>query len=105
MKMPVFSIKDTLVGFGSPFTAVNKDVAIRGFNNSIIRSLKAGDVYDTDNPDDLSLYLVGEFDCDTGDISPCEPCVLLRGSAIVLQYHRDLGCNFDYSGGVSLDAV
>ena len=99
MKMPVLSVKDCLVGFGSPFTSVNKDVAIRGFNNSIIQSLKDGDSNYPCNPEDLSLYLVGEFDCDTGDISPIEPCVLVRGSAIVLQYRRDLGDNFIISGG------
>ena len=105
MKMPVLSVKDCLIGFGSLFTSVNKDVAIRGFNNSIIQSLKDGDSNYTSNPEDLSLYLVGEFDCDTGDISPIEPCVLIRGSAIVLQYRRDLGYNFDTSGGDSVDAV
>ena len=36
MKVVVLSVRDALVGFGTTFTAVNEDVAVRGFKNSII---------------------------------------------------------------------
>lgn len=103
MKMPVLSVRDALIGFGSPFTSVNKDVAIRGFTNSIIRAWS--DENDPVNPEDLSLFMVGEFDTDSGDISSCEPCVLARGTAIISQYRNNIVNNFDISGGDSVDAV
>lgn len=97
MKMPVLSVRDSLIGFGSPFTSVNKDVAIRGFNNSIIRAWS--DENDPVNPEDLSLFMVGEFDSDSGSISSCEPCVLARGTAILTQYRNNIGSDSDNSGG------
>lgn len=101
MKMPVLSVRDSLVGFGSPFTAVNKDVAVRGFTNSVIKAWSNSD--DTVNPEDLSLFMVGEFDTDSGSISGCEPCVLARGIAIITQYRNNISNHFDNSGGDSVN--
>lgn len=102
MKVPVLSIRDSLVGFGSPFTAVNEDVAIRGFANSIRRCLES-DVDDPVSPEDLSLYRIGEFDTVDGVISSCEPYAIARGHSIVTEYHaRSCNC-VDCSGGDSVD--
>lgn len=103
MKMPVLSVRDSLIGFGSPFTAVNKDVGVRGFTNSIIKAWS--DSNDSVNPEDLSLYMVGEFDTDTGVISASEPCVLARGTAILSQYHSNSKCDTDLHGGDSVDDI
>lgn len=103
MNMPVLSVRDSLVGFGSPFTSVNKDVAIRGFTNSIIRAWS--DENDPVSPEDLSLFMVGEFDTDSGTISGCEPCVLARGTAILTQYRNNLGSDFNFSGGDSVNDI
>lgn len=59
-----YSIKDELVGFNDPLLMVNDDVAIRTFIASVnqIDDLK-------NNAKDYSLYLLGDFDSDSGKIS------------------------------------
>lgn len=102
MKVPVLSVYDNLIGYGTTFTAQNESVAVRGFTNSIISNLEGGNIVDV-SPVDLSLYLVGYFDTLTGDLSPCEPSALVRGTAIVAEYHNNrCSCASD-SGGDSVD--
>lgn len=63
MMKKVYCIKDRLQGFLSPFTDTNDEVAMRNFdagckNNNIIYF----------NPEEFSLWRVGEFDTDSGQL-------------------------------------
>ena len=101
MKMPVFSVKDNLIGFGTPFTAINDAVACRGFTNSIYRSLEGG-FDDTSTPEDLALYRIGDFDTELGVLSPCEPHPLVYGHVLVTEY-RVNSCNCSNCIGGEID--
>lgn len=60
--LKIYAIKDELAGiFGAPFLAPNDAVAQRQFQEQYKESyMKA----------DLQLYALGEYDSDTGEISP-----------------------------------
>lgn len=60
--MKLYSIKDTKVGFGKPFQAVNNAVAVRDFSG-VINSPG----YVQDNYTDFELFAVGEFNENTGE--------------------------------------
>lgn len=65
----IYSVKDSKVGFGSPFFDSSDDSAIRGFNyafdsnTGIIRY----------SPGDFQLFKLGVFDSVSGHIEPCIP--------------------------------
>lgn len=63
MKIVITAIKDELNGFMQPMFESNKEVSIRNFKNAIINS----DYYKT-NANDYSLYVIGEYDTDNGEI-------------------------------------
>lgn len=52
--------------YGSPFTAVNNDVAVRQFAGLIQDAGARLAIFDTE------LYHVGEFDGDKGVVVPCQ---------------------------------
>lgn len=58
MKYPLFSIKDDLIGFGTPFAADNDAVASRFFNQAINQP---NSIYQL-NKSQFNLYYVGTFD-------------------------------------------
>ncbi len=65
MKLKIYSIKDTKVGFMQPFYQANQAVAIRAFNNAV-NAKDANNI--NQNPDDMELWELGEFDDQTGEI-------------------------------------
>lgn len=67
MIIKIFSINDVkALSFGQPFFAVNKGIAVRMFSdlvndkNSMVSK----------HPDDFKLYMLGEFDDNSGGLSP-----------------------------------
>ena len=65
MKLKIYSIKDTKVGFMQPFYQANQAVAIRAFNNAV----NAKEINNINqNADDMELWELGEFDDQTGEI-------------------------------------
>lgn len=65
MKYPLFSIKDDLIGFGTPFAADNDAVASRFFNQAISQP---NSIYQL-NKSQFNLYYVGIFDSETCEIT------------------------------------
>lgn len=94
MKMPVLSIFDSLIGYGTPFCEVNCDVAKRAFDNSICR-LVDGDFASDNDPCDLTLYHIGDFDSDTGELFKKDPELISRGSSVVVAYKTKGGDSVD----------
>lgn len=66
MKQPIYAIEDRLVGFHGPMLGVNEEQMLRDF--SIYLSNK-----NEKERADLSLYYLGEFDTESGQIEPCVP--------------------------------
>lgn len=64
MKIPVYSLKDCKVGFGSLFPMANDEIAKNSIVNSFLSS-QSNPIQQT--PQDFELYKVGEYDDSTGD--------------------------------------
>lgn len=85
--LPIVAIYDNLIGYKNINITQNKAVAVRGFSNSIKYMLERGE-YDDGSPADISLYYVGDFDMDTGDIKAVPPEILVTGTAIITEWHN-----------------
>lgn len=66
----LYSVQDVLTGFAQPFVMMNDEVAQRAYK----------DFLENDNhPEDKRLFLVGEFDDETGNINPINPVCIQGG--------------------------
>lgn len=71
MKKVIISVKDTVAEiFNDPRVEINAASAIRAFTNSIESSK---------SKDDFSLYIIGEFDTNNGEVYPSEPTRIYSG--------------------------
>lgn len=81
MKFIVTSMRDVLVGFGSPAIHVNDAAAKREFLSAVKGA--APDTVSGARPGDFELYKIGDFDSKLGKITPIDPPVFLaRGDQI-----------------------
>ena len=87
MKSPIFSVKDNMVGFNSPYIRVNERVAIREFRSMVDDLDDKGD----QSVFDLGLYCVGTFDLDTGVIESHDPQVVLLATQCLTLSPREVG--------------
>lgn len=70
MKLQIFCLYDMVVkSFDRPFYQSNKGAAIRVVQDTC----REGGNMIAQHPDDYSLYLVGEFDSETGTVSALAP--------------------------------
>lgn len=80
MRYTMYSFKDELVGFGTPFPDVSDESALRGFSYAI----KSGNGLMSFRPSDYSLYILGHFDSESGEISSLpSPKFVASGSSVV----------------------
>lgn len=82
MKVPFYSIRDKLAGFGYPTVDLNDATAKRNFavavNNPGVNSMSFA-------PGDYDLYKVGFFDTENGSILPTDtglPEFIVSGSSV-----------------------
>ena len=69
--MFIYSIKDELAQeFGPLFEAKNNDVAERYYNDLVAK---------TTQPEDYNLYILGEFDRDTGELKIKKSVIIAGG--------------------------
>lgn len=70
MIKPLVSIEDIFTGFGTPRAVQNLEAAKRDFK-----------LIDAEDPrhGDLRLYEIGEFNTDTGEITPKKPNIIMKG--------------------------
>lgn len=61
MNYPIFAMKDELAGFGTPHVVISQEVEERDFKYAMSK-----DPFATDK----SLWWIGTFDTDTGEITP-----------------------------------
>lgn len=78
MIYPVYSMRDKHTGFSVPTFDVNDQSAIRNFSNALVN---AGGILSF-APADFDLYRLGEFDSDTGRLTPEQlPVMIISGSS------------------------
>lgn len=79
MKAKLYSYRDALVGFGPILVESNERTAIRGFSYAVNNAQGIMNF----SPKDYDLFYIGEFDTDTGVISPAPVCQLVvNGSSV-----------------------
>lgn len=81
MKYPVFAIRDFKTGFLSPTCEANAPAAVRNFEHACARS----DSLFFSHPEDYALYRIGEYDTDSGVISPISPVEEIMTASQALQ--------------------
>lgn len=81
-KMKLFASHDKKAEqFMQPFCAHHAGIAVRGFEDAILRSSTPTDI--SNHPEDFDLYELGEFDGDTGRLTPLDaPQMILQGSLV-----------------------
>ncbi len=79
----VISVKDRAADiFNRPFFVPHRNVAIRDFTDEVNR--KADDNQLSKHPDDFDLYLLGQYDDNTGDFHTEDgPVVLVRAKDVI----------------------
>jgi len=78
----IISVKDTVAEiFNDPRVEINAASAIRAFTNSI---------EDNKNKDDFTLYIIGEFDTQNGEVQPCDPVKIYSGHDVLLSVTEEV---------------
>lgn len=90
--VPIISVHDALIGYKNVVIEQNTATAIRGFSNSVRRILNGQDTGDIDVRD-LSLYHIGDFNLETGEITPFVPKVLVTGTELYSNWKQDVSVN------------
>lgn len=67
MKLNIYALKDTKVGFKTPFYTFNDQVAIRMLANAVNDQRNANEI--NMNPEDHELWYIGTFDDSTGEMT------------------------------------
>lgn len=83
----VYSVRDGLVGFRSVIVDENDAAAVRGFTNTIVHML-ASDESARIYADDLSIWRVGTFDLDSGQLTALSPIEKLADGKAVAMLHE-----------------
>lgn len=82
MVFGIYCVRDVKSGFQTPTAQVNDAVAVRGFASAVLNS----DSVLFTHASDFALYKVGEFDADTGRITPLDlPVELMQASDVLLR--------------------
>lgn len=71
----MYSVRDQLNGFGQLLVDTNEATAIRNFQNGIAQNVGM-----QNNLKDYDLYQLGEYDTDTGVITPLQPIKMIIGA-------------------------
>lgn len=72
-------MKDNITGFTTPTFELNDNVAIRNFKFAL--NNKDSLLYA--NAKDFDLYMLGVFDSEKGEITPCLPTIVVTGSSVI----------------------
>lgn len=67
MRVVLVSVRDAMVGFSAPQQEVSSGSAIRSFLDAV----EASGSFMGKHTADFSLWKIGEFDMETGDVYPC----------------------------------
>lgn len=79
MKVFVYSMRDQLTGFTQPTFEISDAVAIRNFSFAIQKP----DTLIYASAKDFDLMKIGEFDSETGVLTPLSPTLVCQGISIL----------------------
>lgn len=81
MNMIICSVFDSVAStFGRPFFVPSRAVAIRTFTDEVNRPDEQSNLYL--HPDDFSLFVIGQFDDQSGALLAHPPEVLIRAKDV-----------------------
>lgn len=75
----LYTIRDNLVGFGSPMAAENDPVAVRMFEHAF----KMSDSIFRTRPSEYDLYYIGDYNTDTAEITSTVPRLICNCSDFI----------------------
>lgn len=81
MKYGVYAIHDRLTGYLSPTVDQNDPSAARNFAHAVLRS---GSLMES-HPGDYSLFRIGDYDAETGRITPLQDLVPIADASSVVR--------------------
>lgn len=79
MKYPLYAVRDVRVGFMTPTVDQNELSAIRNFKHACMNP----DSLMHTHPDEFSLYQIGEYESDTGVVTPILVKLVAEASDLV----------------------
>lgn len=91
MTFYVYAMRDALTGYMQPTFEVNDAVAMRNFRSSVLNS-RSGNLLNSD-PQDFSLYKIGEFDSESAQLHAMEPMPILTGTSVMLESLKEVSSN------------
>jgi hypothetical protein len=82
MKYSIVTVYDRVAEvYGTPYYAVSKGSAMRGFSDEVNRPDSNNSLYA--HPDDFELMYLGQFDDQLGDFElQSKPSILIKGSEV-----------------------
>lgn len=78
----IYSIKDTKIGFTAPFIMQNDAVAVRAFAG-MAKAATPNQV--NTYPEDKELWSMGEYDDNTGMITPTQPTYIAKANDFIIK--------------------
>lgn len=86
MKFGVYSIRDVRSGFLTPTIEMSDTVAVRNFSHAVMK----GDSLLQSFSSEYDLYKIGDFDTDSGLITPITPIeFLVSADSVVFASRKD----------------
>jgi hypothetical protein len=86
----LYSVFDTKASiFGIPFGDMTDSSALRNFSDAVKDGSNPNNLWHK-HPEDFSLYAIGYFDGDTGEVVPNRPKNLMTASALMTSADLDI---------------
>lgn len=83
MIMKVFSVFDAkLATFGRPWFQMTDAAALREFADAVNDGSNPNNQWHS-HPEDFSLFVLGQYDDQSGELIPCNPLSLVTASSLV----------------------
>lgn len=84
MRYKVLAIRDRAIdSYGQPFYSTSTGGAVRSFSDEINRADANNQLYK--HPEDFDLFLLGEFDDQTGEFDTVRPAQVAVGKDLVIK--------------------
>lgn len=80
MKVKIYTVRDLKQGFNMLTVEANEQIAIRNFKTAVNQEGSTLNMY----AEDFSLYNVGEFDTETGAITPCDKTLVVEALSLLI---------------------
>ena len=82
MILKIFSVYDMKAKFfGQPFYEQQEESALRAFTDAVNDSSRAENMWNK-HPADFQLFVIGEFDNESGHVHPLGPNAIVMASAV-----------------------